>query len=133
MTARTAVAAAEPPPQPGPLNLSYLRARQRTQPAVWVRIWNGGWRLGTVLRVAERRVQIRYVADRAGTVHERWFRTVGRSDDLLPTVYDGSLPRPQNYRCTSPACALVRGLPGQTVEQIRTAHEADPKHAAGSN
>ncbi len=110
-TTRTAVAAPEPPQRP-------LTAADLTVgDPVWV-IALGRWRRGEVVQLARVRVRVRYVCDRGFTAEARWIAAT-KEDPVL----HGGLPEPVQYLCTSPCRLVCTGTPGQTVAEVRAAHE----------
>lgn len=126
VTARTAVAAADPPPRPERRLLT--AADLEIGAAVWVHS-HGRWRRGEVTQLARVRVRIRYVSDRHGTRRERWFAC-----SPAEPVYAGELHEPLQVRCRSGRCGLtLTGLPGQPATEIWAAHERSPHHHAELN
>ncbi|MEU8264939.1 hypothetical protein AB0C02_30535 [Micromonospora sp. NPDC048999] len=107
---RTALAAPEPPRRP-------LTAADLTVgDPVWVMAL-ARWRRGVVTQLARVRVRVRYV-DRHGDTRERWFAGIPENP-----VLHGGLPEPVQYLCASPCGFVCTGAPGQTLGEVRAAHE----------
>lgn len=116
MSARTAVAAAEPPRRP------VSAVDVAVGDAVWVHV-SGQWLQGEVIQRGWVRVRVRYV-DRQGTRRDRWWACSTREP-----VYDGRLAAPRTVRCQSARCGrLLTGLPGQSDDEIQAAHEVSADH-----